>query len=83
MVAPEARRVQGNYASPAQILEAVYAIVGPRYLWGSDHPFMSWCDDEFAGVFDYEEEAAVLREVPEAIRTSMTQTAPRQWLYGE
>src|SRR6185437_2606465 len=40
-VAPEADRVKADYAQPAQVLQAVHAIVGERYMWGSDNPFMS------------------------------------------
>jgi len=82
VVATESRRVRSDYTSPAKVLEAVHAIVGDRYLWGSDHPYMSWCDDGIAGIYRYDEEADVLDHLPDAVRTSMTSTAPRRWLTG-
>jgi hypothetical protein len=35
----------------AQSLEAVYEILGDKYMWGSDNPFMSWYDDRLRRLF--------------------------------
>ena len=79
-VAPKPRRVEADYTNPADVLQAVHAIVGDRYLWGSDNPFMSWCDDGIKAVFSYEQESAVLHALPEAVRQSMGCDAPQAWL---
>ena len=81
-VAPVADRVVANYEKPTEVLETIFGIVGDRYLWGSDNPYMSWCDDKLRLVFTYEQEMDVVRALPESIRTSMLQTAPHAWLFG-
>lgn len=81
-VAPARRRVDADYADPASVLEAVHALVGPRYLWGSDSPYHSWCDDQFGQVFSYQEELDVLRRLPVDLVDSMTRLAPEAWLTG-
>ncbi len=81
-VTPEADRVKAGYAKPAKVLEAVHAIVGDRYMWGSDNPFMSWCDDKLRIRYTYAQETQVLSELPAAMRTSMLTTAPEAWLMG-
>jgi predicted TIM-barrel fold metal-dependent hydrolase len=80
VVPPRGRRVDADYADPAAVLEAIHAIVGDRYLWGSDSPYQSWSDDMFKGIYTYQEEAEVLRRLPPRIADSMTYDAPRAWL---
>lgn len=82
-VAPKERRVDADYTRPAHVLEAIHAIVGDRYLWGSDAPFHSWCDDGIRLVCSYAEEFAPLEELPEPIRESMLRRAPHAWLHGK
>lgn len=79
-VAASSQRVKADYSKPADVLQAVHAIIGDRYLWGSDNPFMSWCDDGIRAVFTYQEEADVLHALPAAIKQSMGSAAPRAWL---
>ena len=81
-VAPVQNRVDADYESAAGVLEAVHAILGDRYLWGSDYPFCSWCDDQIRGIYTYQQEAAVLSQLDPSIRTEMTSDAPRAWLFG-
>ncbi|MEN3284576.1 MAG: hypothetical protein V7607_5716 [Solirubrobacteraceae bacterium] len=82
-VAPSGARVDADYTDPAVVLEAVHALVGDRYLWGSDSPYQSWCDDEFSNVFSYGDEAGVLARLPSAVADSMTCHAPHAWLSGD
>jgi Amidohydrolase len=79
-VAPPDQRVKAAYAQPAAALEAVHAIMGDRYLWGSDNPFMSWYDDRLRIIYTYADEMAVVNALPEKIRASMLCDAPRAWL---
>ncbi|MEA2709827.1 MAG: hypothetical protein QOF78_2428 [Phycisphaerales bacterium] len=82
-VTPAADRVQADYAKPADVLVAVHAILGNKYMWGSDNPFMSWCDDKLRILYTYEQEMAVVRALPESVRHSMLSTAPHAWLFGD
>jgi predicted TIM-barrel fold metal-dependent hydrolase len=83
IVAPVARQVDVDYTRPEQVLVAIHEILGGCYLWGSDHPFMSWCDDDLQILHIYEEEANVLHALPEVVRISLASVAPRAWLSGE
>ena len=80
---PKRDRVDADYSKPATVLEAVHAILGDRYMWGSDNPFMSWCDDDIRILYAYEDEARVLDELPERVRTSICGSAPEAWLFGK
>ena len=82
-IAPEVDRVKADYTQPAEVIQAVHRIVGDRYLWGSDNPFMSWCDDKLRIVYTYADEMRVVSKLPESIRDSMLTTAPRAWLMGD
>ena len=55
-------------------------LIPGRYMWGSDNPYMSWCDEEMAYVRSYGDEAKVLWALPEAVRMRMAHSAPRRWL---
>jgi predicted TIM-barrel fold metal-dependent hydrolase len=81
-VAAAGDRVKADYSKPAQVLQTVHQMLGGKYMWGSDNPFMSWCADRMAVIFSYAQEAAVLRELSEDVRTSMLSLAPRAWLFG-
>jgi hypothetical protein len=83
IIAPLGRRIDADYSNPVQVLEAVHARLGARYLWGSDNPFMSWCDDQLRLVYSYRDEAAVLHTLPDAVRLDMSNIGPRAWLLGE
>lgn len=83
IIPPKRERVDADYSKPAAAIEAVHAILGDRYMWGSDNPFMSWCDDSIRILYSYEDEARVLDDLPESVRTSMCSTAPEAWLFGK
>ena len=82
-IAPPDRRVDADYAKPAEVLAVVHGMLGGRYLWGSDNPYMSWCDDTLSMVFSYEQEAAVLHALPPRVRDDMAGAAPEAWLFGD
>jgi hypothetical protein len=44
---------------------------------------MSWCADRMAVVYSYEQEAAVVRELPAELRHSMLAAGPHAWLFGQ
>ena len=52
-------------------------------MWGSDSPYMSWCDDNLSMVYSYKQEADVLHALPEGVRDDMASVAPNAWLFGE
>jgi len=83
LVAPAAQRVDADYARPAQVLEVIHEILGGRYLWGTDAPFMSWCDDDTWILSSYRQEAEGLHALPERVKLSMSSVGPRAWLLGE
>jgi len=83
VVPPEGVRVDANYDDPVSALLAVYDIVGQRYMWGSDNPYMSWCDDKLRLLFTYKQEADVLFALPESLTRQIAQKAPEAWLFGE
>jgi predicted TIM-barrel fold metal-dependent hydrolase len=83
VVPPEKDRVDANYDDPVSALLAVYDILGERYMWGSDNPYMSWCDDKLRLLFSYKEEADVLYALPESLTRQIAQHAPEAWLFGE
>jgi predicted TIM-barrel fold metal-dependent hydrolase len=74
------QRVDTDYTQPAQALEAVYKIVGEKYMWGSDNPFMSWCDDGLRILYTYKQEMEVVRALPAEVQRSMLTDAVRAWL---
>lgn len=81
-VAGAGRRVEADYRRPADVLEAIHELLGGRFMWGSDHPFMSWCDNVLDLIYTYQAEAEVLHALPAPVRASMACTAPEAWLYG-
>jgi predicted TIM-barrel fold metal-dependent hydrolase len=82
-VAPIADRVRADYNEPAEVLSTVHEILGnDKYMWGSDNPFMSWCDDKLQIRYTYEQEMAVVRDLPAPVRRSLLSTAPHAWLFG-
>jgi predicted TIM-barrel fold metal-dependent hydrolase len=83
VVPPAGTRVDADYTDPVAAMLAVHDIVGDRYLWGSDNPFMSWCDDKLRLLFSYKQEADVLHALPESVKMSMADDAPRAWLFGK
>jgi predicted TIM-barrel fold metal-dependent hydrolase len=83
VVAQPGERVDADYSRPADVLQAVSAILGDgKYLWGSDNPYMSWCAGALNSVFSYREEAAVLHALPAALRASMATSGAEAWLFG-
>lgn len=87
VVAPAGSRVDADYTRPAQVLEAIHDLLGGaskhKYMWGSDNPFMSWCDDTIRSIFSYRQEAEVLHALPAAVRESMGTRGPEAWLLGK
>ena len=81
-IAPRERRVDADYSKPAEVLTILHELLSGRYLWGSDNPYMSWCDDNLSMVFTYEQEAAVLHALPPRVRDDMAGAAPEAWLFG-
>ncbi|MDQ3439152.1 MAG: amidohydrolase family protein [Planctomycetota bacterium] len=82
-IAPRERRVDADYSKPAEVLATIYELLHNRYLWGSDSPYMSWCDDNMRAVYTYRHEAEVLLALPPRLRDGMARSAPEWWLYGE
>jgi predicted TIM-barrel fold metal-dependent hydrolase len=82
VVAPKSGRVDADYTNPTSVLATIHDMLGGKYIWGSDNPFMSWCDDKLKLIFSYREEADVFHKLPESIKMSMGHDAPRAWLYG-
>ncbi len=82
-VAPRADRVDVDYSRPAEVLSALHELLGGRYLWGSDYPYMSWCDDSLTAVYGYRQEADVLHALSPRVRMDMASLAPEAWLFGE
>lgn len=81
VVVPEAgQRLEADYGDPSRTLETVAAVLGERFLWGTDSPFMSWCDDTREVVHSYAQEIEAIRGVEPALFESMTDTQPRRWL---
>ena len=82
-VAPRERRVDADYSRPAEVLTVIHEMLRGRYLWGSDSPYMSWCDDNLSMVYSYRQEAEVLHALPERVRNDMASVAPNAWLFGD
>ena len=61
IIAAPADRLDADYTRPEQVLEAIHAILGDHFMWGSDNPFMSWCDDQLRLLYSYADEAEVLQ----------------------
>jgi predicted TIM-barrel fold metal-dependent hydrolase len=78
-------RVDADFANPTAVLETVHHFLGGRgkYLWGSDNPYMSWCDDSLRLLFTYEQEAAAFHGLPDDVKRWMGHAGPRAWLFGE
>jgi predicted TIM-barrel fold metal-dependent hydrolase len=79
-VAPPELRVRADYSKPVQVIEAIHDILGGKYMWGSDNPFMSWCDDRLRILYSYSDEMAVVNALKPATRKSMLTDAPQAWL---
>jgi hypothetical protein len=74
--------VDADYRRPADVLLAIHELLGGKYMWGSDHPFMSWNDGTISVRFTYRDEAQVLAALPEDVRRDMTSPACTAWLFG-
>lgn len=81
-VARKSERLDANYAAPTQLLEAMAAALPGRFMWGSDNPYMSWCDDTIRAVYSYRQEAAALHALPAAVKRRIATAAPEAWLWG-
>jgi len=83
LVASGDEAVDTDYTNPVQVLRDIHAILGGKYMWGSDNPFMSWCAGNLRAVFTYRQETDVLHALPDAVKQSMGCDAPKKWLYGK
>lgn len=81
-IAPKSRRVDADYSNPTQVFEVIDEMLGGRYMWGSDTPFMSWCDDNIQFVCRYAQEVAALRAARPEVQQRMLTDAPQAWLTG-
>jgi predicted TIM-barrel fold metal-dependent hydrolase len=82
ITAPKSDRVDADYSRPTQVLETIHAMLPGRYMWGSDNPFMSWCDDDIRIMYSYKDEADALAGLPDGVRQSMSSSGPESWLFG-
>lgn len=82
IIAAPTDRLDADYTRPVHVLEAIHAILGNRFLWGSDNPFMSWCDDHLRLLYSYADEAAVLKMLPDRVRVDIGSVGPEAWLFG-
>lgn len=82
-IASGERRVDADYSRPAEVLATIHEMLRGKYLWGSDNPYMSWCDDNIAMVYSYSEEAGVLHALSPRVRDDMAGAAPEAWLFGD
>jgi len=80
VVPPKGQRVDADYTRPVQVLQTIHSMLNGKYMWGSDNPYMAWCDDKLRLTFTYKDEADVLHALPEKIKIDMATTAPRNWL---
>ena len=82
-VANPADRVKADYSTPVDVLQAVNDALGGKSMWGSDNPFMSWCDDSIAAIYTYKAEADVLHALPEKVRMQIGTKNAESWLFGK
>lgn len=59
LIAAKRDRIDADFTQPTQVLEAIHNILGGKYMWGSDNPYMSWCSDNLKLVYTYKQEADV------------------------
>ncbi|HEY1686355.1 MAG TPA: amidohydrolase family protein [Tepidisphaeraceae bacterium] len=74
--------VEADYSKPGEVLAAVAEILGAKYMWGTDNPFMSWCDKGIRVIYTYKQEADVLHGLDATLKRSMGTAAPEAWLFG-
>lgn len=79
-IPPAAERPEADYNNPLDALQASYDILGDTYMWGSDNPFMSYCDENIKEIHTYKAEIDVIRAAPQAMQQSMLSDAPCAWL---
>lgn len=86
-VAPEERRLPGDYSDPTEILSTMYRRYPDKLLWGSDSPFYSWITKTgrfpFALKTRYALETECLWALPEAARKAISSANTRRYLYGK
>lgn len=80
LVADKPTRLDADYHNPTAVLAALHDMLGDRMLWGSDNPFMSWCDDEFRLLYSYEKEVAALKALPPHVVHAIASKNPEAWL---
>lgn len=81
-VAIPSERVDADYSKPSQVLEVIHQILGSKYIWGSDNPFMSWCDDSLKLIYSYPREVKVLEGISRHVYDDMLRIGPAAWLGG-
>lgn len=82
-IASRSVRVDADYGRPADVLLAVHSLLGGRFMWGSDHPYMSWSDEDIRVVYSYKQEADVLLALPKRVQMDMAYLAAETWLFGK
>jgi hypothetical protein len=83
VVPPAGTRIDANFEDPVSTLLAIYDIVGDRLMWGSDNPYMSWCDDKLRLLFTYKQEADVLLALPDSLTRKIAHDSSVAWLFGD
>jgi predicted TIM-barrel fold metal-dependent hydrolase len=83
LIAAPDRRVKADFTNPTEVLHAIYDLIGDRYMWGSDAPYMSWCANNLRMIYSYEEEAKAFLALPPDVQKSMCEAAPEAWLFGK
>lgn len=81
-VAPRADRVAADYHHPTDVLRVIHEMLGTKYLWGSDNPFMSWFDDRTRIRHTYADERVAVNRLPANARRDMMSVGPQAWLEG-
>jgi len=80
IVAPKSDRVDMDFTNPTAVMQTIHDMLGGKYMWGSDNPYMSWCSDKLKLVYNYKQEADVFHSLPEAAKQSMGDAVPQAWL---
>ncbi|MCF3650493.1 amidohydrolase family protein [Synoicihabitans lomoniglobus] len=70
-VAPAARRFHADYHNPTAVLHDLASAYPTKMMWGSDSPFQSYVDDDFALRSTYADETACLHALPADLKKAV------------